>query len=157
MTNGKENEDKDCPPAFKKFNPWIKFGAGLFSLILLVGGVLWGMTSTFAMKPEVIQVKEEAAKERQLIAEKAVETFQIFQKSYEKDQELTRQEQRRSQTKIDIRHWQQQLDDSYRNERYLRDDLQKNPNNNSLQDRIQEEQRLQQVYRQKIDKLLEGP
>ena len=136
-------EVEDCPPVIKKFNPWIKLAGGILTIILLVGGVIWGMTTTFAMKPEVIAVKVEGEKQRQLIAEKSVETFNIFQRSYRNDQ-------RRS----DIRDYTQLIEDSRRRERYIREDLQRNPNSQTLQNRLQEELRLQDVYRQKRDNLL---
>jgi len=154
MNNDKEDGNGGCPSVPKRINPWIKLAAGILGLILLVGGVIWGSVNTFAMKPEVLAVKVEAERGRQLLAEKSVETFNIFQKAYREDQERFRQEQERTQIKNDIKNWQQRLNDSYRNERHIRDDLQKNPNDLVLKNRLQEEQRLQQLYQQKLNELL---
>lgn len=136
-------EVENYPPAVKKINLWVKLAVGILTLIFLIGGVIWGMTNTFAMKPEVIAVKVESEKARQLIAEKAVETFEIFQRSYQNDR-----------IKGNIIDYNQQIEDSRRRERYIREDLQRKPNNAVLQNRLQEELRLQQIYIQKRDKLL---
>lgn len=56
----------------KKFNYFIKLASSIVVLVLLVGGVLWGMGETFARK--------DAIEEKFLVAEqKIVQTFEIFQ------------------------------------------------------------------------------
>jgi hypothetical protein len=57
--------------ADKKFN-LIKLASSFVGLVLLIGGVIWGMGETFARK--------DAIEERFLIAEqKVVQTFEVFQ------------------------------------------------------------------------------
>ena len=138
MTVDEESND------VSKAGKWVKLAVGIVTLIVLVGGVVWGMTATFAMKPEIVAVKVESEKARQLIAEKSVETFKIFQRSYQNDQ-----------IKSNIRYYNQQIEDSHRRERCVREDLSRKPNDQTLRNRLQEELTLQQIYRQKRAKLLE--
>lgn len=135
-----EESDNDV----SRFNKWLKLAGGILSLFLLIGGFIWGMTTVFAMKPEVVAVKVEGEKGRQLLAEKSVETFEMFQKAYQNDQR-----------RDDIKDYNRVIEDSRRRERYIREDLQRNPNNQVLQNRLQEELRLQERYTQKRDALLD--
>ncbi len=87
-TNDCDPEKEDCSPAVQKMNPWIKLAVGILTLVVLIGGVLWGMTATFAMKPEVIAVRVETKKEIEMVAQKSVETFNIFQRSYQNNERM---------------------------------------------------------------------
>lgn len=145
VTNGpKGGIDNDCPPAIKKINPWLKLAIGIITLVALISGGIWTMTSTFAMKPEVravetkvVKIKEEVKEDINLVAQNLLQTIQ------------------QDRVKSGIRFWQQQLESSHDKERELRNKLQSKPNDSYLKNQIQEEQRKQQQYQQKLNKLLE--
>jgi len=122
---------------------YVKLMSAILALFIAVGGIIWGMTSTFAMKPEVKAVKVTIEREIELVAQKSVETFNMFQRSYQNEQKRGA-----------IQYYNQQIEESHRRERYIREDLQKQPNNQCLKNRLQDELRLQDFYRQKRDSLL---
>jgi len=143
MGKDKEDENGECPPAFKKINPWIKFAAGVLGLGLLISGVIWGSINTFAMKPDVIaveqkiiQVKTEVKEDIDLASNSLLQTIQQDRKN------------------SDIRFYQQLVNQSVDTERKIRNELQKTPTDQYLNNQLQEELRKQQQYKDILDKLL---
>lgn len=127
-----------------KASKWVRLAVGIVTLTVLVGGIIWGMTATFAMKPEVkavetkvMVVKEEIKEDIDLVAQSILQTIQ------------------QDRTKSGIRFWQQQLELSYDRERRIQNELRKIPNDVYLQSELKDEQRKQQQYKQKLNKLLE--
>jgi len=143
MPKEKENGDAECPPAFKKFNPWIKIIGSVLGLVLLVGGVIWGSINTFAMKPEVAAVEQK-------IVEAKIEANEHIELASSSLLQTIQQDRKNS----DIRFYQQQTNQSVDAERKIRNELQKNPNDQFLNNQLQEELRKQQQYREILDKLL---
>jgi len=63
----------------KKLMFYIKLVTAIVVLCLTIGGAIWGMNITFATKPEV-------KNKLQRVAEKSVETFKMFQRTYQDEQ-----------------------------------------------------------------------
>jgi len=140
-----ENNNNDCSPIFKKVNPWIKLAAGILGLVLLIGGVIWSSINTFAMKPEVaavaqkvIEVKQEVKEDIHLVANDLLKTIQQDRKN------------------SDIRFYQQQITQSINEERKIRNNLQKTPNDQFLNNQLQYELRKQKQYQDILNKLLQA-
>lgn len=140
MSEENGNGDNNVSKAGK----WVKLAVGILTVIAIISGGVWKLTDTFAFKEDVKAVEVEAEEGRQLLAEKSVETFNMFQKTYRND--------RRNDN---IRFYTLELQESHRRENYINDALRKNPADINLQNRLQEELNLQKLYKQKLDKLLE--
>jgi len=139
----KENGNGDCPPVFKKINPWIKFLAGGFGLVLLVGGVIWGSMNTFAMKPEIIAIEQKVIEVKQEVKEDISLAANDLLKTIQQDRK-----------NADIRFYQQLTSQSVDKEREIRNELRKRPNDSYLKNKLEEELRKQRQYRDILDKLL---
>jgi FtsZ-binding cell division protein ZapB len=121
----------------KKFNYFIKLASSIVVLVLLVGGVLWGMGETFTRK--------DAIEEKFLVAEqKVVQTFEIFQ---------TKQSAETDKIQLEIYHIQ--LDGL--TERYykLKREVEKALNNQELRNEYENVKKRKASVIEKINKLLE--
>lgn len=122
--------------ADKKFN-LIKLASSFVGLVLLIGGVLWGMDETFARKDMI--------KEKFLVAEqKTVQTFEVFQ---------TKQSAETDKIQLEIYHIQ--LDGL--TERYykLKRQVENALNNQELRDEYEDIKKRKASVIEKINKLLE--
>ena len=122
--------------ADKKFN-LIKLASSVVVLVLLIGGVLWGMSETFARKDMIT--------EKFLIAEqKVVQTFEVFQ---------TKQSAETDKIQLEIYHIQ--LDSL--TERYykLKRQIENVLDNQELRDEYEDVKRRKTFVIEKINKLLE--
>jgi len=119
-----------------KVKKWITLAVGVVTLIAIISGGIWTMTNTFAMKTEVVKVKEEVEENINLIAQNILQTIQ------------------QDRVKSGVMFWQQQLELSHDRERILVNELQKRPNDSCLINQLQEEKRKQQRYQYKLDELL---
>jgi len=120
-----EDKQDDCSSTIKKANPWLKFAIGILSLTMLIGGVLWGMTSTFAMKSEV-----------KTMVSMSVQTFGQFQKQ------------------LTVKSLNDQIESSLRREKIYRYNLFKDPNSNDLRENLKEEIEYQKELKKKRDNIL---
>ncbi|MFW9871876.1 MAG: hypothetical protein ACFFG0_02155 [Candidatus Thorarchaeota archaeon] len=141
------NENGEIPSVFKKLQPWLKLAGGILSLVVIVGGGIWTLNSTYASKGYVKAVEINAEKGRILLAEESVKTLQQFQTQM-------RQEQTQNKIKSDIRYWTQLIDSTYDKINDLNNQLRIQPNNVYLKNRLGEEKNKLNKYRQKLDKLL---
>jgi len=83
----------------KKLMFYIKLVTAIVVLCLTIGGAIWGMNTTFATKPEV-------ENKLQRVAEKSVETFKMFQRTYQDEQKRQA-----------LLYYNQQIEESHRRER----------------------------------------
>jgi hypothetical protein len=122
--------------ADKKFN-LIKLVSSFVGLVLLIGGVIWGMGETFARK--------DAIEEKFLIAEqKVVQTFEVFQ---------TKQSAETDKVQLEIYHIQlNNLTESYYR---LKREIEKASNNQELRNEYEDVKKRKVSVIEKINKLLE--
>jgi predicted nucleic acid-binding Zn-ribbon protein len=120
----------------KKFN-LVKLVSSVVVLVLLVGGVIWGMGETFARK--------DAIEEKFLIAEqKVVQTFEVFQ---------TKQSAETDKVQLEIYHIQLNnlTERYYRLKREIKNVL----NNQELKNEYEDVKKRKASVIEKINKLLE--
>lgn len=122
--------------AEKKFN-LVKLASSVVVLVLLVGGVIWGMGETFARKDMI--------EEKFLIAEqKVVQTFEVFQ---------TKQSAETDKIQLEIYHIQL----NNLTERYyrLKREIENVLNNQELKNEYEDVKKRKTSVIEKINKLLE--
>lgn len=121
----------------KKIGAWVKLAASIITLILLIGGVIWGMDNTFAKKKEV-------AEKFVLAEEQTVKTFQAVQIQI---QQITKQQ--------DIKFYQREL--KHLNEEHIKYEklINKYPDNNVLKEERSRIVESKKKIQQKLDKLME--
>jgi len=109
----------------KKISFWIKLISGIIGLFVLVGGVVFSVDSRYATAESV-----------KMTASSILQTIQQDRKN------------------ADIRFYQQLLEQSHEKETEIIQGLQVKPNDHVLRNRLNLEKQKQQIYQQKLDKLL---
>lgn len=142
-----ETCDEDAPSAFSKLNPWLKFALLLLTIAALIGGGIWQLNTTYASKESLKDEVSHAAEARQLLAEESVKTFKLFRDQMVKDQKSTA-------LKIQLERYQELLNNSYNEAIAITNQLSKDPNNQYLKQRLENERNNQTMYRNKISDLL---
>lgn len=129
MSNGNGND-------VSKWTKWIKLVVGILTVFTLVGGVVWGMTTTFAKKDYVDAQFTLAQRE-------TVKTFQQVQKQFE-----------RFGKQQDIKFYQRELRDLNSQHISVEKQLGAHPNNLVLQDERQRIVDSKKSMQQELDRLM---
>lgn len=129
MGNGNDND-------ISKWTKWVKLAVGILTVFTLVGGVVWGMTTTFAKKEYVDAQFSLAQRE-------TVKTFDQVQKQFE-----------RFGKQQDIKFYQRELRDLNSQHISIEKQLGTQPNNPVLQDERQRIIDSKKLMQQELDILM---
>jgi polyribonucleotide nucleotidyltransferase len=152
MANG--DGDGKVTKFIKELSIGFKVLMGFLTIAAMIAGGIWTINTTYASKGHVLavqqsikEVKEDAARARVLLAEESVKTLQQFQ--YQMQQE---QQQRRIKT--DVRYWTQLIDATYHKITDIENQLNRQPNNVYLKNRLKEEKTRLEQYKQRLNEIL---
>ncbi len=130
-----------------KFNKYFRLALSVLTIIGIIAGAIWTFNCTYASKDDLRAESERSAEARNLIAEQSVKTFKLFREQMVK-------EQKANDLKRQLERYQELLNNSYKESILITNQLAKDPNNQYLKQRLENEQNNQNIYRNKINNLL---